>query len=148
MTSILRILPQLLRRASESDEARESAVFAAWLGSVGPQVLKVTAPIRLERKTLLVAVADSTWRDQLKRMRGHVLFKLNSLLGAPTVTSIEFVINKKLVELSHHEKPEISFNAPDEQARPLRDKADAIADSAIRDTFLRAAGKCLDRRAK
>jgi hypothetical protein len=147
MTSLLRFLPRLLRNVGESPEAREQAVFAAWSAAVGTQVLKATAPVRLERKTLLIAVTDSTWRDQLKRIRGHALFKLNSLLGAPTVTSIEFVINRDFVGRYHEPPREVSFNAPDEQAKPLREKADQIADTNIRDTFLRAAGKCLDRRA-
>ncbi|MEW6208750.1 MAG: DUF721 domain-containing protein [Acidobacteriota bacterium] len=146
MTSFLNILPQLLRSAGDSEEAREQAVFAAWSASVGIPVLKATAPIRLERKTLLIAVADATWREQLKRIRGHALFKLNSLLGAPTVTQIEFIINKDFVARNHSQPPEIKFNAPEEQARPLRDKVDRIADPDIRETFLRAAGKCLDRR--
>lgn len=146
MTSFLNILPQLLRGAGDSDEAREQAVFAAWSASVGIPVLKATAPIRLERKTLLIAVTDSTWRDQLKRIKGHALFKLNSLLGAPTVTQIEFVINKDFVVSNHHQPSKIKFNAPEEQARPLREKVEGIADPDIRDVFLRAAGKCLDRR--
>jgi hypothetical protein len=146
MTSFLNILPQLLRNAGDSDEAREQAVFAAWSASVGSSVLKATAPIRLERKTLLIAVTDATWREQMKRIRGHALFKLNSLLGAPTVTAIEFIINKDFVTRNHRQPPEIKFNAPEEQARPLRGEADRIADPDIREIFLRAAGKCLDRR--
>lgn len=145
---MLNLLPQLLRHIGESDEGREQAVFAGWSAAVGSQVRKVTAPVRLDRKTLIVAVLDATWRAQLKRMSGQALFRLNSLLGAPTVTAIEFVINPDFVLHQHEAPPEITFNAPDLQAQPLRADAEQIRDPKMRATFLRAAGKCLDRRAR
>lgn len=148
LTSLLRLLPQLLRQAGDSDEAREQAVFAAWAAAVGNQVRKATAPVRLERKTLIVAVADTTWRTQLKRISGQALFKLNSLLGQPTVTGIEYVVNPDFVHESLPPPQKIEFIAPDLQALPLREKADAIENPEVRAAFLRAAGKCLERRAK
>jgi hypothetical protein len=148
MTNLLRLLPQLLRHSGESDEAREQAVFAAWAASVGRQVRKATSPIRLERKTLIVAVADETWRAQMKRISGQALFRLNSLLGAPTVTMIEYIINPDLIVHDQDAPEEVTFVAPDKQALPLREDADRIADPEIREAFLRAAGKCLERRAK
>jgi len=148
MMNLLNLLPQLLRQIGDSDEGREQAVFAGWSAAVGSQVRKVTAPVRLERKTLIVAVLDATWRTQLKRMSGQALFRLNSLLGAPIVTGIDFVINPDFVQHQHDPPPEITFNAPDLQAQPLKGDAEQIRDPKMRATFLRAAGKCLDRRAR
>jgi len=148
MNNLLRLLPQVLRRAGDSEEAREQAVFAAWVAAVGSQIRKVTTPIKLERKTLMVAVADTTWRAQLDRVSGQALFKLNSLLGSPTVTSIEYVINPDLIQSAAQPPREITFIAPDQQALPLRETADSIPDPDMRALFLRAAGKCLERRAK
>ncbi len=148
LTNLLRLLPQMLRHAGESDEARQQAVFAAWAAAVGEQVRQLTSPVRLERKTLIVAVRDETWRGQLKKMSGQALFRLNSLLGVPTVTAIEFVINPDLIHPTETVPHEFHFVAPDKQALPLREKADAIPDEDLRETFLRAAGKCLERRAR
>lgn len=148
LTELLKLLPQLLRNVGDSDEAREQAVFAAWSAAVGGQVRRATTPIRLERKTLIIAVSDANWRAQLNRMRGQALFKLNSLLGAPTVTAIEFVINPELIVRETQPPHQITFTAPDQQALPLKADAEKIPDPEIRDTFLRAAGKCLERRAK
>ena len=148
LTDLLKLLPQMLRHAGDSDEARQQAVFAAWSAAVGSQVRRVTTPIRLERKTLIVAVADANWRTQLKKMSGQALFKLNSLLGAPTVTLIEFVVNPELILNETRPPGEIKFVAPDQQALPLKADAEKIPDPEIRATFLRAAGKCLERRAK
>jgi hypothetical protein len=148
MTDLLKLLPQLLRQAGDSEEAREQAVFAAWSAAVGAPVRKATLPVRLERKTLIVAVSDSNWRAQLNRIRGQALFKMNSLLGAPTVTSIEFVINPESIVRHNERASEVTFIAPDMQTLELRPDAERIPDPDIRDVFLRAAGKCLERRAK
>jgi Dna[CI] antecedent, DciA len=148
LTDLLMLVPQMLRHAGDSDEVREQAVFAAWLVAVGGPIRKITAPVRLERKTLIVAVPDATWRSQLMSMRGQALFKLNSLLGAPLVTTIEYVVNPDLLVRETAIPHEVTFTAPEEQALPLRAQADRIADPEIRATFLRAAGKCLERRIK
>lgn len=148
MTDLLSIIPQMLRRAADSDEAREQAVFAAWLIAVGSPIRRVTTPVRLERKTLIVAVPDANWRTQLNSMRGQALFKLNSVLGAPLVTGIQYVVNPNLIVREPETAREVKFTAPERQAEPLREQADRIPDPLIRDTFLRVAGKCLERTAK
>lgn len=148
LTDLLMLVPQMIRRSGDSDEAREQAAFGAWFVAVGGPIRRVTAPIRLERKTLIVAVPDSTWRTQLTGMKGQVIFKLNSLLGAPLVTTIEYVVNPDLIVREPEAAREVKFKAPEEQALPLRDQADRIADPELRATFLRAAGKCLERTAK
>jgi hypothetical protein len=148
LTNLLMLVPQMLLRASDSDEAREQAVFAAWVVVVGGPVRKVTSPVRLERKTLIVAVQDVTWRKQLMSMRGQVLFKLNSVLGSPVITAIDYVVNPSLVVSIDEPTHEVKFNAPEKQVAELREQADRIPDPEIRRAFLNAAGKCLERRAK
>lgn len=148
MENLLTLLPRLFRKVGDSDDAREQAVVAAWAVAVGPQVRKLTAAMRLERKTLIVATLDETWRAQLKGMRGQVLFKVNSLLGAPLVTAIEFVVNQRAVRAAHTAPPEMRPRSPTDEALPLVEKAAAIPEPLLRDAFLRAAGKCLARRAQ
>ncbi|PYP85261.1 MAG: hypothetical protein DMF61_16945 [Blastocatellia bacterium AA13] len=147
MTDLLQLLPLLLRRAGDTEEARQQAAFAAWAAAVGKQLRVATAPVKLEGKTLIVAVGDSNWKTQLNKLTGQFLFRLNSILSAPLVTRIEFVINPRLIEESHHTSPEIHFRAPEKYAGALREKAQSIANPDIRDLFIRAAGKCLQRRA-
>jgi hypothetical protein len=148
LTDLLSIVPQMLRKAGDSDETREQAVCAAWVVAVGGPIRKVTMPIRLERKTLIVAVPDTTWRAQLMSMRGQALFKLNSLLGSPLVTMIEYVVNPGLIVQDSSAPREVKFTAPEEQVTALREQADRISDPEIRETFLRVAGKCLERTTK
>jgi hypothetical protein len=146
MIDLLKLLPVLLRKAGNSEEARQHAVVAAWIGAVGPQLRQVSSPIRLERKTLIVAVTDSTWQTQLRKMRGQILFKLNSLLGVPTVTTLEFVINPGIITQASEPIEQVTFVAPEKHAQALHKNAEAIANPELRQAFLRAAGKCLDRR--
>src|SRR5262245_45557426 len=148
MTDLLMLVPQMLHNSGDSEEAREQAVFAGWLIAAGSALRKVTAPVRLERKTLIIAVRDDTWRTQLMAMRGQALFKLNSLLGAPLVTGIEYVVNPDLVFGETEAPHEFRFTAPEEQVATLRERADQIPDSEIRRAFLNAAGKCLERRSR
>lgn len=145
---LLRLVPQIIRHVGDSDDVREQAVFAAWLVAVGGPIRKVTMPIRLERKTLIIAVPDATWRTQLMSMRGQALFKLNSLLGAPLVTTIEYVVNPSVIVRETEVPHEVKFTAHEEQALPLRKQAERIPDPEIREIFLRAAGKCLERTTK
>lgn len=146
MQELFVVLPRLLRAVGDADEAREQAAVAAWSAAVGLPVRRATAAMRLERKTLIVAASDETWRTQLRKLSGQVLFKLNSILGAPIVTGIEFVLNERAVREAHIMPREIGPSAPNNEALPLVDKASAIPDSLVRDAFLRAAGKCLARR--
>src|SRR2546421_12513656 len=37
MIDLLKLLPILLRKSGDSEEARQQAVFAAWIGAVGQQ---------------------------------------------------------------------------------------------------------------
>ncbi|MBI3651326.1 MAG: DUF721 domain-containing protein [Acidobacteria bacterium] len=146
MIDLLKLLPTLLRKAGDSEEARQQAVFAAWIGVVGQPLRQFSYPVRLERKTLIVAVSNTTWQSQLHKMRGHILFKLNSLLGAPTVTTLEFVINPEIIQQLNQAPPPVHFVAPEKYQQALRQDAEAIPKPELREAFLRAAGKCLDRR--
>jgi hypothetical protein len=143
-----KILPKLLLNAGDNDEAREQAAFAAWVAAAGANVSKVTAPVRLEQKTLIVATSDETWRTQLRAIAGQLVFKLNAILGLPTVARLDLIVNPGAVRAAHQSPPKVTFKAPDDQALPLRDSAANIPLPQLRDLFLRAAGKCLDRRAR
>jgi len=145
MISLTRLLPRLLLGAGDSPESREQSIFAAWPVSVGAHVHRATAPVRVDGKTLIVAVIDAAWHSQLADLRGPILFKINSVLGAALVTRIEFVINEEMVRCAHQMPPEVKFVAPDEQAMPLNEEVGKIEDPELRALFLRAAGKCLDR---
>ena len=146
MNALGRLLPSLLRGAEDSPQARECAVFTAWNGAVGAAVRRASAPVRLEGRFLIVSTADQTWKTQLERLAQQLVFKVNSLLGAPMVTRIVFRVDAAAVA-ANNRRDEHEFKAGDAEAcaRSLAPEAEAIDDPELRDAFLRAAGKCLAR---
>ncbi|MFL6211234.1 MAG: DUF721 domain-containing protein [Pyrinomonadaceae bacterium] len=150
MDDLWRALPELLRAAGEAEEVAEAATLAAWRRVAGEQLRGQAVPFRLYHKTLTVAVPDATWQKQLEKMSGQLLFRLNSLLGQPIVTYIEFRIDPQTVRV---ERARLRARAIDpvtqerralQCARPLAEAATAIHDETLRQRFLLAAGSYID----
>lgn len=147
MQSLLKMLPSMIRLSGDNEDVREQAVFAVWRSVTGKQIAHACIPFRLYRKTLIVAAIDQTWKTQMERMSHGIVFRLNSMLGAPLVTYIEFRIDRNFVEKNRKkESHEFGFHHTAEIAAELRPDADKIKDESLRETFLRAAAKCLERR--
>jgi predicted nucleic acid-binding Zn ribbon protein len=149
MDQLLRVLPDLLRAAGGAEEFAEAAVMAAWKHAVGEGLRDHAVASRLYRKTLSVAVADSTWKKQLEAMSPQLLFRLNSLLGQRLVTFIEFRIDPNAVLTARKGSTEGARN-DSEQTRAaipfeLASAASSIHDSELRKAFLGAASSCLRR---
>lgn len=153
MDDLIRTLPKLLRAAGETEEIAEVAAMVAWRRIAGSALRGQAVPFRLYRKTLIVAVADTTWQKQLEAMSGQLLFRLNSLLGHPVVTFIEFRIDPKTVQQERAAQRVQETDREEQQRRALRSAsgelsaaAVAIQDEDLRRRFLLAAGSCIDRR--
>jgi hypothetical protein len=152
MDDLIRALPKILRAAGETEEVAEAAAMVAWRRAAGPALRSQAVPFRLYRKTLVVAVADTTWQKQLEAMSGQLLFRLNSLLGQAVVTYIEFRIDPVTVRAERKSIAPVT-NTLEQEQRALRSAdgevlsaADAIHDAELRRRFLLAAGSCIDRR--
>lgn len=153
MQDLFRALPKLLKQFEDTEEVREAVVFAAWRKIAGESLSGHTVPFRLFNKHLIIAVADKMWKRHLEDLSGQMIFKLNSILGQPVVTFIEFRIEAATLEaerakfqkqkLSDAEMVEIAL---DEITPQMRHSADAIADDNLRYQFLLAAGSCLARK--
>src|SRR3982751_6881161 len=144
---LIRTLPKLLRAAGETEEVLEAAALVAWKRVAGEGLRAQAVPFRLYRKTLVVAVADSTWQKQLEAMSGQLLFRLNSLLGQAIVTYIEFRIDPKTVRAERAVVKTEEVNRLEQERRALNSisgdissAAVAIHDDDLRRRFLLAAG--------
>ena len=147
MNSLLKMLPVMMRLAGDNEEVREQAVFAAWRAAAGRGVANVCEPFRLYRKQLIVAVLDQTWKKHMERISGEYLFKVNSMLNGALVTFIEFRVDREYVLQSRKdEERAFEFHRTLEFQEELRPSAACIKDESLRDKFLRAAAKCLERR--
>ncbi len=129
--------------------------MVAWRRVAGEALRGQAVPFRLYRKTLVVAVSDTTWQKQLENMSGQLLFRLNSLLGQAVVTFIEFRVDPKTVRAARaaqtkqetdHEQ--LEQRALQKASGQLSQAADAIHDESLRHRFLVAAGSCIERREK
>ena len=147
MNELLNYIPLVLRQAGDSEEARQNVVLAAWTVLAGKEIRQISAALRVERKTLIIAVKNGLWQRQLRAMSGEILFRLNSLLGAPAITTLEFVVNPDMIGATlHSPTEEVTFVAPEKYAARLEEDAAVIQNEELRESFLRAASRCLDRR--
>lgn len=153
MDDLIHTLPKLLRAAGEMEEVAEAAAIVAWRRVAGEALRGQAVPFRLYRKTLIVAVPDTTWQKQLENMSGQLLFRLNSLLGQAVVTFIEFRIDPRTVQKERAGLAQATEDREEQERRALRKAsgellaaASAIQDQDLRRRFLLAAGSCIDRR--
>ncbi|HEY6328372.1 MAG TPA: DciA family protein, partial [Blastocatellia bacterium] len=110
MNELINILPQMLLKTGSGDEVREQAARAAWVATAGEQISNATAALRLENKTLIIAVMDETWRAQLRNISPQLLFKLNALLGQRCpIGRLEFTVNETAVGSAHLKQRTVEF---------------------------------------
>jgi hypothetical protein len=146
MNQLIKSLPGILRAAGGADEVAEAAAIAAWKHAAGDGLKDHAVPVKLENRTLTVAVADAIWQKQLTSMRSELLFRINSILGQPVVGALEFLIDATLA------RPRVEQSK--EQDRPLDNQvplelwsaANAIHDKELRRSFLKTALLALKRR--
>jgi len=146
MNQLIKSLPQVLRASGNAAEVAEAAAIAAWKHAAGDGLKEHAIALRLENRTLIIAVADPIWRKQLTSMRGQLLFRVNSIVGQPLVSALDFVIDPKLV------KPRVE--QPEQQHEPLDNEiplelwsaANAIHDKDLRKSFLKTALLSLKRK--
>src|SRR5689334_16500338 len=146
MNQLIKSLPQVLRASGNAAEVAEAAALAAWKHAAGDGLKEHAVALRLENRTLTVAVADRIWQKQLTSMRGQLLFRINSLLGQPLVSVLDFVIDPKLVK-PRVEQPEQQEEPRDNEV-PLElwSAANAIHDKELRKSFLKTALLSLKRK--
>jgi hypothetical protein len=147
MESLLKLLPTMIRLSGDNEDVREQAVFAAWRVAAGKGVANGCVPFRLYEKQLIVAVLDQAWKKQLEALSGHYLHRINSLLGAQMVTFIEFRLDRDFVlKARSHDAKTYEFQHTEELKEELQSSAANIKDPELRETFLRAAAKSLERK--
>src|SRR6185503_6283007 len=112
MNQLIKSLPGVLRAAGDSTEVAEAAAIAAWKHAAGNGLKEHAVPLKLEDRTLTIAVADAIWQKQLHSMRGQLLLRVNSILGKPLVGALDFVVDPKL-ERPTVEQPARPEEVPD-----------------------------------
>ncbi|HKG60649.1 MAG TPA: DciA family protein [Pyrinomonadaceae bacterium] len=139
MNQLIKSLPTVLKAAGTSAEVAEAAAIAAWKHAAGDGLKEHAVALKLENRTLTIAVADPIWKKQLTAMRGQLLFRVNSILGQSLVGAFNFVIDpervKPRVEQPDHDEETLDNEVPLE----LWSAANAIHDKELRKSFLKTA---------
>ena len=78
-----------LKLPAGSDNPEERAK-AAWRMAAGPKIERHTIAASLVRNTLIIEVGDMIWQRQLYTLRNQLLRNLQSILGEPLVTDLDF----------------------------------------------------------
>ena len=97
MESLLKTLPAILQAAGDAPEVVEAACIAAWKHAAGEGLRDHAVPLSFNDNTLVVGVADSTWRQQLQSLSSQLLSRVNSILGGPLVSRVEFRVAPDLL---------------------------------------------------
>ena len=146
MNQLIKSLPQVLRASGNAAEVAEAAAIAAWKHAAGDGLKEHAVALKLENRTLTVAVADPIWQKQLTSMRGQLLYRVNTILGQPLVSAFNFVIDreraKPRVEHAKHEAEPLDNEVPLE----LWSAANTIHDKELRKSFLKTALLSLKRK--
>ena len=146
MNQLIKSLPTVLRASGNAAEVAEAAAIAAWKHAAGDGLKEHAVPLRLENRTLTVAVADRIWQRQLNSMRGQMLFRINSILGQPLVSALDFVIDPKLVKPRVEQTEDQDELLDNEVPLELWSAASAIHDKELRKNFLKTALLALKRK--
>jgi hypothetical protein len=146
MNQLIKSLPAVLRASGNAEEVAQAAAIAAWKHAAGDGLKDHAVPVKLENRTLTVAVADTIWQKQLHAMRGQMMFRVNSILGRPIVSAIEFVVDPKVAK-ARAEVPKPPGEPLDNEV-PLEiwSAANAIHDKELRKSFLKTAMAALKRK--
>ena len=146
MNQLIKSLPNILRAAGDSEEVAEAAAIAAWKHAAGDGLKGRAVAVKLENRTLTVSVADAIWQKQLNAMRGQLLFRVNTILGQPIVSAIEFVIDPALAASQTEQQKPKEEPLDNEVPLELWSAANAIQDKELRKNFLKTATLSLKRR--
>src|ERR1044072_3366059 len=139
MNQLIKSLPGVLRAAGDSAEVAEAAAIVAWKHAAGEGLKEHAVPLKLEDRTLTIAVADAIWQKQLHSMRGQLLFRVNTILGKPLVSALDFVIDPKLVKVPVEQPAQREDLLDNEVPLELWSAASAIQDKDLRKKFLKTA---------
>jgi hypothetical protein len=139
MNQLIKSLPGVLRAAGDSTQVAEAAAIAAWKHAAGDGLKEHAVPLKLEDRTLTIAVADAIWQKQLHSMRGQLLFRVNSILGKSVVGALDFVIEPKLAKPAVERPAQRDEFLDNEVPLELWSAASAIQDKDLRGIFLKTA---------
>ena len=100
---IREVLRGLLERSTLGERLAEADVVPEWADRVGPAISAVTAPLRVSRGSLIVAVRSSAWLMELQMMERQIREAINEGRKRGRIQRIRFVMDSGGGPESGHE---------------------------------------------
>lgn len=143
MKPLASLLPDLLRQYAADGRWPEPVAAALWNEIVGEHLARRTRPVEISRSRLVVAVPSSSWKRQLRALRGEIVSRFNQALGTD-ITRVAFRIDSTVEQAPPTPTPP---PAPLQRtSTPVELPLQGIADQELRARVQAAAAACLDRR--
>lgn len=117
---------------------RLEVIRRKWAQAAGEYVAQHAVPVRLVRKTLRVAVEDSSWAAEMTYLAGPILERLQKLLKGYWVEEIRPVLVESIPD-SPPPTPDITLPEPTEEMQQRADRAvKNIVDQKLKEAMRRA----------
>ncbi len=140
MKPLASLLPDLFRQYAADGQWPEQVAAALWNEIVGEHLARRTRPVEVSRSRLVVAVPSSSWKRQLRALRGEIVKRLNQALGTD-ITRVAFRIDSTVEQAPSTPPPA----PPKRTSTPVDLPLQGIADKELRARIQAAAAACLDR---
>ncbi len=89
-------LKAVLRQIGTGQKGVHPEIWARWIDIVGNDVARRAIPVNLYRGILTVAVANSSWIQQLTYIKHEILERLSEEVGPEVVREIRLVLDYSL----------------------------------------------------
>ena len=117
---------------------RLEVIRRKWAQAAGEYVARHAVPVRLVRRTLRVAVPDSSWASEMTYLGGPILERLQKLLKGNWVDEIKPVLVDSIPD-SPAPVPDLILPEPTEEMHSRADRAVAtVTDEKLRASMRRA----------
>lgn len=89
------LVGRFLRNRGLAGRVEAASVIPEWPDLVGPQITRVTRPLRVSDGVLFVAVTSSVWMMELNLMKGDLMRRINAGKREGRIKQVVFVMAEK-----------------------------------------------------
>ncbi len=86
------VVGQILGGQQWRDRLRGATIFTRWDDLVGPQLAKVTEPVRLYGGRLVIRAENQAWATQVRYLANQLKMEADRVLGPRSVQHVEVVV--------------------------------------------------------
>ena len=138
--SIDDLLDQTLRKLGISKKIKKTQILNTWPQVIGSEIREHTEAKYFDRGTLFVNVDNSSWAHQLLFMKENLITKINDKLNEELLTEIRFkvghICSEEDICSNQEQKPEKKVDLNKAEEEDLKQTANFINDSNLREKFL------------